>query len=68
MNKIAFYLKDILNDEERYIQYHSILLNICTDFNFNVREIDYTSYDTSNLLNERKDMELMIVKKMKEKY
>ena len=42
----SFYLKDILNDEERYIQYHSILLNICTDFNFNVREIDYTSYES----------------------
>ena len=57
----SFYLKDILNDEERYIQYHSILLNISTDFNFNITEIDYTCYDINNLFKERKDMEYLII-------
>ena len=57
----SFYLKDVLNDEERYIHYHSILLNISTDFNFKVREIDYASYDVNNLLKERNDVEYLII-------
>ena len=57
----SFYLKDILNDEERYIIYHSILANISTDFNFKIKEIDYASYDINNLLKERKDVEYLII-------
>ena len=58
----SFYLKDILNDEERYIIYHSILANISTDFNFKIKEIDYASYDiNNNLLKERKDVEYLII-------
>ena len=57
----SFYLKDILNDEERYIQYHNILLNISTDFNFKIKENDYASYDLNNLLKERKDLEYLII-------
>ena len=56
-----FYLKDILNDEERYIEYHHILASISTDFNFKINEIDYSSYDINYLLKERKDVEYLIV-------
>ena len=57
----SFYLRDILNDEERYIQYHSILLNISSDFNFKIKQIDYASYDMNNLLKERNGVEYLII-------
>ena len=56
-----FYLKDILNDEEKYIEYHHILASISSDFNFKINEIDYSSYDINYLLKERKDAEYLIV-------
>ena len=61
LNLYIFYLKDILNDEERYIKYHHILASISTDFNFKINEIDYSSYDINYLLKERKDAEYLIV-------
>ena len=57
----TFYLKDILNDEERYITYHNILSNISTDFNFKIREVDYAAYDINNLYREKKDLEYIII-------
>ena len=57
----SLYLKNILNDEERYIKYHSILLNISTDFNFKIKEVDYSSYDLNYLLTEKKDLEYLII-------
>ena len=57
----SLYLKDILNDEERYIKYHSILLNVSTDFNFKITEVDYAAYDINYLLKERKDLEYLII-------
>ena len=57
----SLYLKNILNDEERYIKYHSILLNTSTDFNFKIKEVDYSSYDLNYLLTEKKDLEYLII-------
>ena len=57
----SLYLKNILNDEERYIKYHSIILNISTDFNFKIKEVDYSSYDLNYLLTEKKDLEFLII-------
>ena len=57
----SLYLKNILNDEERYIKYHSILMNISTDFNFKIKELDYSSYDLNYLLSEKKDIEYLII-------
>ena len=57
----SLYLKNVLNDEERYIEYHNMLSNISTDFNFKIKEIDYSSYDINYLQKERKDLEYIII-------
>ena len=61
LNLYSLYLKDILNDEERYIIYHGILLNVSTDFNFKINEVDYAAYDMNYLLKERKDLEYLLI-------
>ena len=55
------YLKNILNNEEKYIEYHRKLTSISTDFNFHTNEMDYASYDINNLMKERKDQEFLII-------
>ena len=55
------YIKNILNDEKKYKEYHNILTTISTDFNFETREIDYSSFDISNLHNDRKEKEFFLI-------
>ena len=57
----SLYLKNILNDEEKYMKYHSMLINISIDFNFKIKEVDYSSYDLNYLLTEKKDLEYLII-------
>ena len=55
------YIKNILNDENKFEEYHNILSNISKDYTFETREIDYASFDISNLHKEKKDVEYFII-------
>ena len=55
------YIKNILNDEKKYEEYHHILSNASTNFVFETTEIDYTSFDINNLHKEKKEIEYFII-------
>ena len=55
------YLKNILNDENKFEEYHHILSNISNDYTFETREIDYASFDITNLHKEKKEVEYFII-------
>ena len=55
------YIKNILNDENKFEEYHNILSNISKDYTFETREIDYASFDISNLHKEKKEVEYFII-------
>ena len=55
------YNKNIINDENKYEEYHHILSNISNDYIFETRLIDYASFDISNLHKEKKEVEYFII-------
>ena len=55
------YIKNILNDENKFEEYHRLLSNVSNDFSFETREIDYASFDISNLHKEKKEVEYFII-------
>lgn len=55
------YIKNILNDENKFEQFHNILSNASTEFIFETSQIDYSSFDINNLHNEKKEVEYFII-------
>ena len=55
------YNKNILNDNKKFEKYYQILTNISNDFIYETREIDYESFDITNLHKEKKEVEYFIV-------
>ena len=45
------YLKNILNNQEKYEKYHKISMNLITDNKIDFEDKDYTNFDTKNLTN-----------------
>ena len=45
------YLKNILNNQEKYEKYHKISMNLITDNKFDFEDKDYTNFDIKNLTN-----------------
>ena len=57
----ANYIKNILNDEKNFENFHTILSNVSTEFIVETRPIDYSSFDINNLHNEKKEVEYFII-------
>ena len=57
----ANYIKNILNDEKKFENFHTILSNVSTEFIVETRPIDYSSFDINNLHNEKKEVEYFII-------
>ena len=55
------YIKNILNNNEKFEQYQHILTNISKDFIFETKQIDYSSFDINSLHDEKKEVEYFIV-------
>jgi len=55
------YIKNILNDEKKFVKFHYILSNASTEFILETSQIDYSSFDVNNLHNEKKEVEYLII-------
>ena len=54
------YLRNILNNEEKYEKYHKISNNLITDNKFDFEDKDYTNFDIKNL-NNSDEYQFMII-------
>ena len=55
------YIKNILNNNERFKEYQHILTHISKDFIFETKQIDYSSFDINSLHDEKKEVEFFII-------
>ena len=55
------YIKNILNNNEKFEEYQHILTNISKDFVFETKQIDYSSFDINSLHDEKKEVEYFII-------
>ena len=55
------YIKNILNNSQKFEEYQHILGNISKDFIFETKQIDYSSFDINSLHDEKKEVEYFIV-------
>ena len=61
LNLYLNYIKNILNDNEKFKKYNQLLSSVSIDFSFNVKQVDYSNFDINELFIKQKEKEFLII-------